>query len=163
MDRLEKIIKIMMNEYSNTCGELQECERCIYYNGDCNLDYLIDVLFRFDKVISKEKSIVLKNIDTSDKTFINQIEKVIKDGNKFAKSVANYVLAPVYEKNTVVCKEDAIKTFWEMVQTGLGLLQKIDVDADEVMEEYPKHLQKMENQGKVEDIIKDTKRVLEGR
>ena len=142
MDRLEKIIEIMKSGCSATC-----CERegCIYYNGDCNLDYLIDVLFRFDKVISKEKSIVLKNIDTSDKTFINQIEKVIKDGNKFAKSVANYVLAPVYEKNTVVCKEDAIKTFWEMVQTGLGVLQKIDVDADEVMAEYPKHLQKIES------------------
>ena len=137
MDRLEKIIKIMKSGCSATC-----CERegCIYYNGDCNLDYLINVLFRFDKVIKKEQSISLKNVDTSDKTFINQIEKVIKDGNKFAKAVANYVLAPVYEKNTVVCKEDAIKTFWEMVQTSLGLLNKIDVDAKEIMEYYNKNL-----------------------
>lgn len=139
MDRLEKVIEVMKRKSgcSATC-----CERegCIYYNGDCNLDYLIDVLFRFDKVIKKEQSISLKNVDTSDKTFINQIEKVIKDGNKFAKSVANYVLAPVYEKNTVVCKEDAIKTFWEMVQTGLGLLNKIDVDAEEIMEYYNKNL-----------------------
>ena len=137
MDRLEKVIEIMKSGCSATC-----CERegCIYYNGDCNLDYLIDVLFRFDKVIKKEQSITLKNVDTKDKTLINQIEKVIKDRNEFTKAVANYVLAPVYEKNTVVCKEDAIKTFWEMVQTGLGLLQKIDIDADEVMKYYNEHL-----------------------
>lgn len=137
MDRLEKVIEIMKSGCSATC-----CERegCIYYNGDCKLDYLIDVLFRFDKVIKKEQSISLKNVDTSDKTFINQIEKVIKDGNKFAKSVANYVLAPVYEKNTIVCKEDTIKAFWDMVQTSLGLLNKIDVDTEEIMEYYNKNL-----------------------
>ena len=141
MDRLDKIIKIMMNEYNANCGE--ECEGCIYYDGDCNIDYLIEMLFKWDKTFKKEKSITLKNVDTSDKTFINQTEKVIKDGNKFAKAVANYVLAPVYEKNTVVCKEDTIKAFWEMVQTGMGLLQKIGIDADEVMAEYSKYLEKL--------------------
>lgn len=138
MDRLEKVIEIMKSGCSATC-----CERegCIYYNGDCNLDYLIDVLFRFDKVIKKEKSITLKNIDTRDKTLIDQIEKVIEDGEELTKTVVNYVLGSV--NRDVVCKEDAIKAFWEMVQTGLGLMKKIDVDADEVMEWYNEYLDKL--------------------
>ena len=36
--------------------------------------------------------------------------------------------------------KDTIKAFWDMVQTSLGLLNKIDVDADEVMEYYNKNL-----------------------
>ena len=144
MDRLEKVIEIMTDEYSKTCGECgerEECEGCKYWNVDCNLDYLIEVLLKWDKTIPKEKSIVLKNIDVSDKTFINQIEKVIEDGEELTKTVVNYVLGPV--NRDVVCKEDTIKVFWEMVQTGMGLLQKIDVDADEVMEYYNKHLEKI--------------------
>ena len=141
MDRLNKIIKIIIDEYSKTCGEREECEGCKYYNGDCNLDYLIEMLFKWDKEIKKEQSISLKNVDTRDKTLLDQIEKVIEDGEEFTKSVVNYVLEPVNKE--VVCKEDTIKAFWDMVQTGLGLLKKIDVDADEVMEYYNKNLEKI--------------------
>ena len=143
MDRLNKIIKIIIDEYSRTCGEREECEGCKYYNGDCNLDYLIQMLFKWDKEIKKEQSITLKNVDTRDKTLIDQIEKVIEDGEEFTKAVVNYVLEPVNKE--VVCKEDTIKAFWNMVQTSLGLLNKIDVDADEVMEYYnTEYLEKIE-------------------
>ena len=138
MDRLNKIIKIIIDEYSRTCGEREYCEGCKYYNGDCNLDNLIEMLFKWDKEFKKEKSITLKNVDTRDKTLIDQIEKVIKDWEELTKTVVNYVLGHVNKE--VVCKEDTIKAFWVMVQTGLGLLQKIDVDAEEVMEYYNKNL-----------------------
>ena len=141
MDRLNKIIKIIIDEYSNTCGEREECEGCKYYNGDCNLDNLIEMLFKWDKEIKKEQSITLKNVDTRDKTLIDQIEKVIEDGEELTKTVVNYVLGPV--NRNVVCKEDTIKAFWDMVQTGLGVLQKIDVDAEEIMEYYNKNLDKL--------------------
>ena len=141
MDRLNKIIKIIIDEYGKTCGEREECEGCKYYNGECNLDYLIQMLFKWDKEIKKEQSITLKNVDTSDKTLIDQIEKAIKDGEELTKTVVNYVLGPVDKE--VVCKEDTIKAFWEMVQTGIGLLQKIGIDADEVMAEYSKYLEKL--------------------
>ena len=141
MDRLNKIIKIIIDEYSRTCGEREYCEGCKYYNGDCNLDYLIEMLFKWDKEIKKEQSITLKNVDTSDKTLIDQIEKVIEDGEELTKTVVNYALGPV--NRNVVCKEDTIKAFWDMVQTGLGLLQKIGIDADEVMAEYSKYLEKL--------------------
>ena len=138
MDRLNKIINIIIDEYSRTCGEREECEGCKYYNGECNLDYLIRMLFKWDKEIKKEQSITLKNVDTRDKTLLDQIEKVIEDGEEFTKTVVNYVLEPVNRE--VVSKEDTIKAFWEMVQTGLGLLNKIDVDAEEIMEYYNKNL-----------------------
>ena len=141
MDRLNKIIKIIIDEYSKTCGEREKCEGCKYYNGDCCLDYLIEMLFKWDKEIKKEQSITLKNVDTSDKTLIDQIEKVIEDGEELTKTVVNYVLGPV--NRDVVCKEDTIKAFWDMVQTGLGVLQKIDVDAEEIMEYYNKNLDKL--------------------
>ena len=54
MDRLEKIIKIMLYEYNKTCGELEECEKCIFYDGDCNYDYLMSTLLKWDKAIQKE-------------------------------------------------------------------------------------------------------------
>ena len=89
MDRLEKIIKIMMNEYSNTCGELQECERCIYYNGGCNLDYLMEMLLKCDKAIQKEPSITLKNIDLSEVTLEQQINKVIEERTELFDALNN--------------------------------------------------------------------------
>ena len=141
MDRLDKIIKIMMNEYSNTCGELQECERCIYYNGDCNLDNLMEMLLKLDKAIQKEKSIVLKNVDIGDITVGEQRDKVIEDREEFTNTVFSCMLSYVYkDKNIGEYKKDAIEAFWNMVQSSVGLLQKIDVDADEVMEYYNKHL-----------------------
>ena len=143
MDRLDKAIKIMMNEYSKTCGELEECEKCVFYDGDCNLDYLMNTLFKLDKAIQKEKSIVLKNIDTS-MDFGELRNKLIKDREKFTNTVFSCMLSYVYkDKNIGEYKKDAIEAFWNMVQSSVGLLQKIDVDADEVMEYYNKHLEKI--------------------
>ena len=141
MDRLEKIIEIMKSGCSATC-----CERegCIYYNGDCNLDYLIDVLFRFDKVIKKEQSITLKNVDTSNVDFWGQRYKFIEDRERFDDTIVDCVFS--YEdddiKNAEKCKKRSIEEFWDMVQTGLRLLQNIGINADEVMSGYPKFLEK---------------------
>ena len=155
MDRLDKIIKIMMNEYSNTCGELQECERCIYYNGDCNLDNLMEMLLKLDKAIQKEKSIVLKNVDTSNVTYLSQKNKVKEERKKFTDAAGEYNLhlrtridSEEFKEIEEYSRDYMIESFWDMVQAGLGLIQKTGISADEVMAEYPKHLQKMENQGK---------------
>lgn len=102
-----------------------------------------------DRTLLRDKSIVLKNIDVSNVNFWEQRDKLIKDGEKFTDRVFDYIF--YYdnydsEKNYKY-KKRAIEEFWNMVQYGLGVLQKIDVDADEVMEEYPKHLLKMEQRG----------------
>ena len=147
MDRLKKVIEIMTNEYSKTCGECgerEDCEGCKYWNVDCNLDYLIEVLLKWDKTIPKEENIVLKDIDTS-MDFWEQRNEFIIDREKFDDAVVDCLFS--YEdndvENTEKCKKRSIEVFWKMVQSCVGLLQKINVDADEVMEEYPKHLQKI--------------------
>ena len=141
MDRLNKIIKIIIDEYSKTCGEREECEGCKYYNGDCNLDYLIEMLFKWDKEIKKEQSITLKNVDLGNVTVGEQRNKVIEDRKEFTNTAFDYFFYyDGKEETTEKCKEKAIEAFWKMVQAGIGLLQKIDVDADEAMEYYNKHL-----------------------
>ena len=146
MDRLKKVIEIMTNEYSKTCGECgerEDCEGCKYWNVDCNLDYLIEVLLKWDKTIPKEKNIVLKDIDTS-MSFHELRNKLIEDREKFEDAAIDCMFA-YYHKgtNTEEYKKKAIEAFWNMIQTGLELIQKIGISADKVMEKYPKHLQKI--------------------
>ena len=97
--------------------------------------------------------------------FWEQRNKFIEDMKKFDDTVVDCLFA--YEdddlENAEKCKKRSIEEFWEMVQTSIGFLQKINNNANEVMTEYSKHLQKIESRGKVEDIIKDTKKVLEER
>ena len=135
MDRLDKAIKIMMNEYSKTCGELEECEKCVFYDGDCNLDYLMNTLFKLDKAIQKEKSIVLKNIDLSQVSLVEQKLEFEKEIEEFKEALFNY-------EHGYSIKSHIIKKYFDMMQTGLGLLQKVNINADEVMAEYPKFLEK---------------------
>ena len=41
--------------------------------------------------------------------------------------------------------ENIIGKFWNVVQANLGLLSKFGINADRVMEYYPKHLEKLKN------------------
>ena len=141
MDRLNEIIKIVIDEYSRTCGELEGCEGCKYYNGDCNLDYLIEMLFKWDKEIKKEQSITLKNVDVSNKHIWGQGRKVIEHGENFVETVVDYRFTAT--DDTEEYKKYAIEDFWNMVQAGLGLLQNAGIDADEVMAEYSEYLEKI--------------------
>ena len=143
MDRLNKIIKIIIDEYSKTCGEREKCEGCKYYNGDCNLDYLIEMLFKWDKEIKKEKSITLKNVDTS-MSFLELRNKLIEDREKFDDTIADFMLSYICEeKNTDEYEKHAIESLWDMMQTGLEMINKAGITADEVMEEYQKYLEKI--------------------
>ena len=142
MDRLEKIIEIMKNEFNANCGE-HSCGGCKYNNGDCGLDYLMDALFRWDKTFKKDKSITLKNIDVSNKNIWGQGRKVIEHGENFVETVVDYRFTAT--DDTEEYKKYAIEDFWNMVQSGLGLLQNAGIDAEEVMEGYNEYLEKIKN------------------
>ena len=96
-----------------------------------------------------EKSIVLKNIDLRNVDFWEQRDKFIEDMKKFDNTVVDCLFA--YEdddlENAEKCKKRSIEEFWDIVQTSINILQKININADEVMAEYPKHLEKMESRG----------------
>ena len=142
MDRLNKIIKIIIDEYSRTCGEREYCEGCKYYNGDCNLDYLIEMLFKWDKEIKKEKSITLKNIYTS-MSFCELKNKLIEDREKFEKAVADCILSNYCVEDEEKYDKYAIESLWDMIQTGLEMINMAGITADEVMEGYQKYLEKI--------------------
>ncbi len=139
MDRLEKITKIMKNEFNANCGE-HGCVGCKYYDVACSLDYLMDALMDWNKTIPKEKSIVLKNIDLSQVSLVEQKLEFEKEIEEFKEALFNY-------EHGYSIKRHIIKKYFDMMQTGLGLLQKVNINADEVMEGYPKHLLKMEQRG----------------
>lgn len=78
--------------------------------------------------------IELKNIDLSKVTEIKQCEKANEEFNEFK-------IALVREP-----RENAIEEFWDVVQSCVGLAEKMKgINAAELMEGYPKHLEKIKN------------------
>ena len=94
-----------------------------------------------DLVERKNNSIQLKNIDLSSVKPNEQMKK-------FNEEVEEFIIA-VEEHNYMAlkCKSHMIEEFWDVVQSGLGLLHFEGVEADEVMQGYGKHLLKMEQRG----------------
>jgi phosphoribosyl-ATP pyrophosphohydrolase len=82
--------------------------------------------------------IELKNIDLSKVNFLQQGDKVIEERKEFTDAAADYLFEKTEEN-----KEHMIEEFCDMVQAGLGLMQKTGIDAKEVMKYYPKHLEKL--------------------
>ena len=77
--------------------------------------------------------IKLVNINLETISLREQIEKIDEEDTEFIKAIM---------------KEDAeniIEEFWDCVQVRLGLLEKIGIDANRVMEFYPKHLEKLKD------------------
>ena len=77
--------------------------------------------------------IKLTNIDLSNVTFLQQLEKIEEEDTEFIRAIMG-------EDN-----EHIIEEFWDTVQARLGLLEKIGIDANRVMEFYPKHLEKLKD------------------
>ena len=145
MDRLNKIIKIMTDEYSKTCGE-HSCEGCKYYNGDCGLDYLMDALFRWDKTIQKEQSIVLKNIDLSNATLDELFDEVIEKNEECKHALTN--LIELIECN--VNKEYYIEGILNQLQANINIARFYGITADDIMKYYnTEYLEKLKIDKKV--------------
>ncbi len=121
----------------------QEYEESIGYTGrkiikeisyisnkdECGLDDEFCVLG-----LKNTLCVELKNIDTDEITLMNQLRKVEKENDEFETAVV---------KNHV---NRAIEEFWDKVQSSLGALEKIGIKADIVIQDYPKHLEKIRKQ-----------------
>ncbi len=146
-DRLDEAIELY-KQISNSCDDAKEkcktCKRskeCDFY---CDFASPMDVSFYLNQIgdlFSKEPSIQLKNIDLSSVKPNEQMKK-------FNEEVEEFIIA-VEEHNYMAlkCKSHMIEEFWDVVQSGLGLLHFEGVEADEVMQGYGKHLLKMEQRG----------------
>ena len=88
--------------------------------------------------------IILKNIDLSKVTLEDQCKKIIEEGNEVVEAIVEYTIADTTE-DRIKAKKHVIEEYWDIVQAYLGLLQQYDITAEEVMAEYPKHLEKIKN------------------
>lgn len=80
------------------------------------------------------EAIKLVNIDLTGISVIKQINKVKEEDTEFMIAIETGD------------KEEAIKEYFDKIQAPLGLLEKVfGISADEVMKEYPKHLEKLKN------------------
>jgi len=82
----------------------------------------------------KNTGIELKNIDLTGISIQAQTQKAIEEDNELIEAIAKRD------------KYNAIEEFWDCVQVRLGALQiALRIKAQEVMEGYPKHLEKLKN------------------
>ena len=157
MDRLEKAIEItkefcnVCNENNNMCLDCAKFNECSIYFDEKSPCDILEQLNKFDRKIFKDSNIVLKNIDLTEVDIHKQCNKVYEEYEEFVNATM-YIhrVEEGFYRGVVVNEEDiqhAIEEYWDMVQAGLGLLQKEGISADEVMAEYPKHLKKMEDRG----------------
>lgn len=156
MDRLEKAIEIVKrfnDEYckrSPCCTDCKKLDECNAYFGEDRPYELLEPLLLLDEQIFKEYNIQLKNIDLSNVSYLSQKNKVKEKRKEFTDAAGEYNLhirtridSEEFKEIEAYSKNYMIETFWDMVQAGLGLIQKTGISAEEVMAEYSKHLEKI--------------------
>ncbi|AQS10595.1 hypothetical protein CLOBY_27400 [Clostridium saccharobutylicum] len=89
----------------------------------------------------KLEGINLVNIDLTGITASTELLKVIEENNEFESAVFECLCNPIDEN-----RKHAIEEFWDKVQSSLSYLQvTLGIKADEVMEQYNLHLEKIKN------------------
>ena len=82
--------------------------------------------------------IELKNIDLSKVTYSEQYNKAREEEREFYEAFMKYQQG----KDT---KDHVIEELLDEFQSKLGLVNKWDIKAEDIMREYPKHLEKLKN------------------
>lgn len=105
--------------------------------------------FRKDYAIIglKQEGIQLTNIDLTGISEDEQWEKMCEEENEFAEAYFQYM-----NNKTSENKSHVIEGLFDEFQCKLGLLEKEGITAEEVMKEYPKHLEKLKNRPRKEEL-----------
>lgn len=80
---------------------------------------------------SRRKGIELKNINLEGITQQEQIQKVYEETDEFVQAII---------KGDVT---NTIEEYFDVLQSGLGALQKMGLSAEYIMSQYGKHLEKI--------------------
>jgi hypothetical protein len=86
------------------------------------------------------ENIKLVNIDLSKVSELEQLYKVKEENIEFDEALIFFL-----ENRSVKNRLHVIEEFWDKVQSSLGMLDKYEISADEVMKLYPLHLEKIKN------------------
>lgn len=89
--------------------------------------------------------IELKNIDLSKVTIVSQYSKAVEEENEYHEALSNFI-------KQADTKEHVIEEFFDWIQAELGILYKRGITAEEVMLEYPKHLEKIKNRPRQNEV-----------
>lgn len=94
-----------------------------------------------DNFIPNDKLINLVDLNLQGITPSDELLKVQEENKEFEMAVLECLCNPIEEN-----KFHAIEEFWDKVQSSLSYLQiTLDIKADEVMEQYHLHLEKIKN------------------
>lgn len=100
-----------------------------------------------EEIVSQLGGIKLVNIDLSSLTASDELKKLEEERKEFIDSVYEYLMNPTEEH-----KLHAIEEYWDEVQSALGYIERATgITADEVMEHYDKHLEKIKYRPRVSE------------
>ena len=120
---------LILEEYEKGHYTLERIRKEVAYileGGQCGLEEGYCILGL------KQEGLILKNIDLTGISIIEQINKVKEEETEFMIAIE------------LGNKENAIEEFFDDMQVKLGLLEKVfGIKADKVMGKYDKHLEKI--------------------
>jgi phosphoribosyl-ATP pyrophosphohydrolase len=93
----------------------------------------------------KQEGILLKNINLTGISGNQQLKKVKEEFREFTDSMCQFIV----NEGNMESKNHFIEEYFDLVQSALGLLERFGISADEVMREYPKHLEKIKNRPRI--------------
>lgn len=94
-----------------------------------------------EEMINQLGGIKLKDLDLNGVTPVEQVSKVEEESKEFENAVFECLVNRNYEN-----EKHAIEEFWDCVQVRLSYLQlTLGITANEVMEHYKFHLEKIQN------------------
>ncbi|NFN93637.1 hypothetical protein FDB28_05930 [Clostridium botulinum] len=99
-------------------------------------------------------SIQLKNIDLTKINIVEQMKKSDEEKKEFEDAVLLYTTKKSNNEDIQEIENErkhVIEEFWDTVQSNLGVLDKIGINAQEVMQGYSKHLVKLEDRPRVKE------------
>ncbi len=99
-------------------------------------------------------SIQLKNIDLTEINIVEQMNKSDEEKKELEDAVLLYTTKKSNNEDIQEIENErkhVIEEFWDTVQANLGVLDKIGINAQEVMQGYSKHLVKLEDRPRVKE------------
>lgn len=143
--KYRKLNKLSQQEFGNLVGVtgayIQQLEVGIKSNPSYAVYTLINRIIREYKPKNEIEAIKLVNIDLTGITPSDEYVKVQEENKEFDEAVYECLYNPIEEN-----KLHAIEEFWDKVQSSLSYLQlTLGIKADDVMEQYHLHLEKLKN------------------
>ncbi|MGN2347274.1 hypothetical protein ACTFH7_01975 [Clostridium cagae] len=99
-------------------------------------------------------SIQLKNIDLTEINIVEQMSKSDEEKKELEDAILLYMTKKSNNEDMQEIENErkhVIEEFWDTVQSNLGVLDKLGINAQEVMQGYPEHLIKLEDRPRVKE------------